>query len=71
MGDYLFWIYEEIYRHRGITKDTCVHISPGSYPGDLRRGMKNGMGNLTCDHVYFITVGHRDDHVSILCPSLS
>jgi hypothetical protein len=39
-------------------------------PGDLGRGIEQGVGDLTGDHVDFVVVGQRDQHVGVGCTRL-
>ncbi|MCY1178490.1 hypothetical protein D9M73_188400 [compost metagenome] len=42
-----------------------------AHPGDARRGVEQGVGDLAGDHVHFVAVGHRHQHVGIVGAGLA
>ncbi|MNO76857.1 hypothetical protein D3C76_679430 [compost metagenome] len=62
-----------IHRH-GFRQEQAIplhQIGGGADPRHLVRGVEQGVGHLTGDHVGLVTVGDRHQHVRILGPRLA
>ncbi|MNC28476.1 hypothetical protein D3C75_766810 [compost metagenome] len=73
VGDHLFRADQHVHRNRFVLEQLLFagQVRGFANPGDLGRGVEQGMGDLTGDHVGFVAVGHRDQHVGVIGSSLA
>ncbi|MCY1457795.1 hypothetical protein D9M71_751200 [compost metagenome] len=69
----MFRADQHVHRNRFVLEQLLFagQVRGFANPGDLGRGVEQGMGDLTGDHVGFVAVGHRDQHVGVIGSSLA
>ncbi|MCY1438058.1 hypothetical protein D9M71_542420 [compost metagenome] len=73
VGDHLFRADQHVHRNRFILEQLLFagQVRGLTNPGDLGRGVEQGMGDLAGDHVGFVAVGHGDQHVGVVGAGLT
>jgi hypothetical protein len=72
VGDQLFRADQHVDRQGVVLEQPIAvgDVAAGPDPGDLGRGVEQGVGDLAGDHVGLVAVGQRDQHVGVGDPGL-
>lgn len=72
IGHHLFRADQHVHRNGFVVEQTRAHqIGRLAHPGDLGRRVKQRVGDLAGDHVGFVAVGHRHQHVGVVGAGLA
>ncbi|MNL20821.1 hypothetical protein D3C87_1420870 [compost metagenome] len=73
VGHHLLGAYQHVDRNRFVLKQLLLAIEVGrfAHPGDLGRRVEQRVGDLAGDHIGFVAIGHRHQHVSVVRSGLT
>ncbi|MCY1213466.1 hypothetical protein D9M72_252470 [compost metagenome] len=67
IGHHLLGADQHVHRNGFVVEQAGAgQVGRFAYPGDLGRGVEEGVGHLAGDHVHFVAIGHRHQHVGIV-----
>ncbi len=72
VGDYLLGADQHVDGNRFVGEQPFTsEVGGGAHPGNFGGRAKQRVGHLTGDHVDFVGVGHRDQHVGVFAARLA